>query len=228
GHGDGPHQRRAGVVRARRPERRRRDRGVARAPRGARQDTLAGGTTILGPETLVRGGGPGQPRLPRGAGSLRADQRCRAALEPERVVTPRTSGIGRSVLRTLLVLPLLAGCQTATTPAASEPASLPAPDIGKRAASENGMISSAHPRASEAGAEMLRRGGNAVDAAVATAFTVSVGEPQMSGIGGGGGMLIWLQEEGRAEYIDFYSAQRVESWRGIGDEIPEGELNLRV
>lgn len=89
------------------------------------------------------------------------------------------------------------------------------------------MVSSAHPLASEAGIEMLRRGGNAVDAGVATAFAVGVGEPQMSGVGGGGGMLIWLESEGRAEYLDFYSAQRVESWRGLRP-LDDDALNLRV
>ena len=80
-----------------------------------------------------------------------------------------------------------------------------APDAGKRLAAPHGMVASANPYASDAGLEVLRQGGNAVDAAVAAAFAVGVVEPMMSGLGAGGGMLIWLQDSSRAEYIDFYA-----------------------
>jgi len=80
-----------------------------------------------------------------------------------------------------------------------------APDTGKRLVARHGMVASANPYASEAGLEMLRQGGNAVDAAVAAAFAVGVVEPMMSGLGAGGGMLIWLQDSSRAEYVDFYA-----------------------
>ena len=59
-------------------------------------------------------------------------------------------------------------------------------DRGVVAAPGKGMVSAADPRAAEAGAEMLRQGGSAADAAFATLLALNVVEPQSSGIGGGG------------------------------------------
>jgi gamma-glutamyltranspeptidase/glutathione hydrolase len=76
------------------------------------------------------------------------------------------------------------------------------------------MVTSANPLASEAGVAMLRAGGNAIDAAVATAFALGVVEPQMSGPGGSGAAMIWLAGASRPIYLDFYAAQFADAWRG--------------
>ncbi|WP_225205189.1 gamma-glutamyltransferase family protein [Novosphingobium huizhouense] len=68
-------------------------------------------------------------------------------------------------------------------------AARPAPVAGQAdsvRAGERGIVSAADPRAADAGAQMLRLGGSATDAAIATMLALSVVEPQSSGIGGGG------------------------------------------
>lgn len=69
--------------------------------------------------------------------------------------------------------------------------------------SDQGMVVANHPLAAEAGLEMLKQGGNAVDATVATAFVSMVVEPMMTCIAGCGFMLIHLAEEGKSVVVEF-------------------------
>jgi gamma-glutamyltranspeptidase / glutathione hydrolase len=69
--------------------------------------------------------------------------------------------------------------------------------------SENGMVVAECVEAAEAGIEIFEQGGNAVDAAVATAFTSCVCEPAMASLGGGGAALIYTVESGRTTSIEF-------------------------
>src|SRR5712664_61175 len=91
------------------------------------------------------------------------------------------------------------------------------------ASGSRGMVVSNHPLASAAGAEMLAAGGNAIDAAVAALFTLTVVEPMMVGIFGGGMAHIRLAD-GRHTVIDGLStaplAATPKMFRPVSDTQP--------
>ncbi len=68
---------------------------------------------------------------------------------------------------------------------------------------KNGMVSAAHELASKAGIEIMKRGGNAIDAAAATAFALNVVEPYNIGMGGGGFVTVRFAKTGEVQYVDF-------------------------
>ncbi len=81
---------------------------------------------------------------------------------------------------------------------------------------KNAMIVAPQPEAVEAGAAILERGGNAVDAAIACAFMQGVVDPLMSGIGGFGSMQLYMPGRGVHQIIEFYAraplAARPDMW----------------
>ena len=88
---------------------------------------------------------------------------------------------------------------TASLAVAQTPVNL----YGRAAQGPNGVVAAAKPEASQVGLDILKKGGNAVDAAVATAFALGVLEPNASGLGGGGFMIIKLAKMKEAVVVDF-------------------------
>ena len=65
-----------------------------------------------------------------------------------------------------------------------------------------GMVSSAHPMATQAGLDILEKGGNAFDAAVAVAAMLNVVEPNMSGVGGYGTILVYDAAQQQTRFLN--------------------------
>ncbi len=116
-----------------------------------------------------------------------------------------------------LLVPLLAGCflpasdtrlPAADAPAADAPADAPPvsavapPDTTEAVTATRGLVVTGHPEASRVGVEVLKSGGNAVDAAVAAGFALAVTLPKAGNIGGGGFMVLRLAD-GTATTLDF-------------------------
>jgi gamma-glutamyltranspeptidase / glutathione hydrolase len=78
-----------------------------------------------------------------------------------------------------------------------------APQSGFAQRAASGLVVADSPLATKAGMEILERGGNAVDAAIATALALSVVDQASSGLGGGGFMVIYDAKERRAHALDF-------------------------
>ena len=85
------------------------------------------------------------------------------------------------------------------------------------------IISTPQPEATEVGFDILTRGGNAVDAAVATAFVQGVVDPQMCGIAGFGSMHIFLPERGVHTLIDFHGKTPLSATPAMWEHLLEGE-----
>ena len=64
------------------------------------------------------------------------------------------------------------------------------------------MVASVHEAATRAGLDIMRQGGNAIDAAVATGFALAVVHPQAGNIGGGGFLLVRFAD-GKTTFLDF-------------------------
>jgi gamma-glutamyltranspeptidase/glutathione hydrolase len=88
------------------------------------------------------------------------------------------------------------------------------------AAAKKGMVTASHPLAAEAGIDILKKGGNAVDAAIATAFALTVVDPCMCSIAGRGEMNIFLSGEGTVHNIEYIAVCGEKAHSDMFDVLP--------
>jgi gamma-glutamyltranspeptidase/glutathione hydrolase len=98
------------------------------------------------------------------------------------------------------------------------------PPVRQPVRSGRAVVVSGHPLASEAGARVLERGGNVVDAAVAVSFTLGVVEPDASGIGGDGMALVFLAGMKEPSIIDFKDQTPIHATLDNPDIFRDGRL----
>lgn len=94
---------------------------------------------------------------------------------------------------------------------------------------KNGVVVSAHPEASQVGVEILKKGGNAIDAAVAVELALAVVYPNAGNIGGGG-FMVYRRTDGTIDALDYREkapAQARENMYWTGDGSPITELSMK-
>ncbi len=89
---------------------------------------------------------------------------------------------------------------------------------------KHGVVVAAHPLAAQAGMAILKRGGNAVDAAVGTALTLGVVTPAFCGIGGGGFALLWLAKEDKPVFVDYRERAPASATNSLFRVMPKGNV----
>jgi len=114
--------------------------------------------------------------------------------------------LSATILFTFLAI-LLTGCFNASS-------DLNGIEAGRNISSSKGMVVSAHREASIAGVKILKKGGNAVDAAVATGFALAACYPEAGNLGGGGFMLIRMAD-GTKNVLDYREKAPLKATRNM-------------